>query len=135
MNLVLLRQQKADMVSFRPAQSGLKGVSQRQVGSKDVSCCVERPEKKRKTRTINVRWNKLDLSIPDHIHLEVIGMIPITLTTQLQSGCQLWTVLLSSVQKDIVKLAVVERTFWNWRMDLVVKGLGLKRRPLPAVCA
>lgn len=126
---------KADMVVFSDLhnlRSEMVYRNGRLVAKDGFMLPWERPEKKTKTRgTINVRWSKLDFSIADpHSPVRVIGMIPDQLiTTQLHERLPVVDgFLASSIEKDIVKLAVVERHFGTGRIGLgFVKGLGLKR--------
>jgi adenine deaminase len=91
----------------------------------------ERPKSNTKTRgTINVNVESLDFSIPAETDkVRVIGMIPNQLITEnrvetarVVNGC-----VTADPERDIAKLAVVERHFGTGRIGKgFIKGLGLK---------
>jgi adenine deaminase len=81
--------------------------------------------------TINICWEALDFMVPaEGDKIRVIGMIPNQLVTlsleekvTVHDGC-----ILSDPERDLIKIAVVERHFGTGRIGKgFLKGLGLKR--------
>ncbi len=91
----------------------------------------EQPQKSTKTRgTINVRWDSLNFRIPAvGENVRVIGMLPDKLITENRveaarviDGCAV-----ADVERDLAKLAVVERHFGTGRVGLgFIQGFGLR---------
>jgi adenine deaminase len=100
----------------------------------------EQPPKQTKTRgTINIRWEKLSFQIPAQgRQVRLIGIIPDQIVTQalveeapLQDGA-----VCADPQRDIAKLAVIERHFGTGKLGLgLLKGLGLRRGALASTVA
>lgn len=100
----------------------------------------EQPQKGTKARgTINVRWETLGFRIPAAgKRVRVIGLIPNQLVTEsrvlvasLADGCAV-----ADPQRDLAKLAVVERHFGTGRIGLgFIQGLGLKEGALAGTVA
>ncbi|MEI7990716.1 MAG: adenine deaminase [Chloroflexota bacterium] len=100
----------------------------------------EQPVKGTKTRgTINVRWDKLNFSIPaEGKRIRVIGVRPDQLITDslvedasINSGYAV-----ANQERDLVKLAVIERHLGSGRMGIgFIKGLGLQRGAIASTIA
>ncbi|HWT80314.1 MAG TPA: adenine deaminase C-terminal domain-containing protein, partial [Candidatus Methylomirabilis sp.] len=100
----------------------------------------DQPSNKTKARgTINVCWEALDFKVPaSSSRIRVIGMIPDQLVTRalveeptVRDGC-----IVSDPNRDLVKMAVVERHFGTGRVGKgFLKGLGLKRGAIASTVA
>jgi adenine deaminase len=100
----------------------------------------EQPVKSTKTRgTINVRWDKLNFSIPaEGKRIRVIGLRPDELITDslvedafISSGY-----VISNSERNLTKLAVIERHLGSGRVGLgFIKGLGLRKGAIASTIA
>ncbi len=100
----------------------------------------EQPLKSTKTRgTINVRWDRLSFKVPAQgQRIRVIGMIPDQLVTQslIEEAVVRDGFVEADAERDLVKLAVVERHFGTGRVGLgFLKGLGLKKGAIGSTVA
>jgi adenine deaminase len=100
----------------------------------------ERPERKTKARgTINVNWQKLSFAIPAESRFtRVIGVVPDEIVTRnlVEEARIVEGLALPDVQRDIAKIAVVERHFGTGNTGLgFVKGLGLKKGAIASTVA
>jgi adenine deaminase len=100
----------------------------------------EQPYKHTKARgTINIRWERLNLSIPaESDKIKIIGLIPNQITTQaLEETAPVRDgFVVPDPGRDIAKLAVIERHFGTGNVGLgLLKGLGLQRGALASTVA
>lgn len=118
----------SDLYDFRPEQVYRGGRLAAQDGK---MMPWDQPLKPLKARgTINVRWDALDFTIPAAASkIRVIGMVPNQLATgnlvleaRILGGCAV-----ADPDRDLAKLAVIERHFGSGRMGLgFIQGMGLK---------
>jgi len=100
----------------------------------------EQPVKSTKTRgTINVRWDKLNFSIPaEGKRMRVIGMRPDELITDslVEDACIRSGYAVADPHQDLSKLAVIERHLGSGKVGLgFIKGLGLKKGAIASTIA